>query len=94
MMKASPGAMSALMTATNIAYGEHEKRNLLIQILLSLAFTLAALIGFLLTVLLGIAIPVMLQALGMSTIVKIVAGVLRLVVLWGVAVLGLSVIYR
>lgn len=87
-------AMSALMTATNIAYGEREKRNLLIQILLSLAFTLAALIGFLLTVLLGIAIPVILQALGMSTIVKIVAGVLRLVVLWGVAVLGLSVMYR
>jgi membrane protein len=87
-------AMSALMTATNIAYGEREKRNFIIQVLLSLAFTLAALIGFLLTVLLGIAIPVALQALGTSTAVKVIAGVLRFVVLWGVAVLGLAVIYR
>ncbi len=87
-------AMSALMTATNIAYGEREKRSFIIQVLLSLAFTLAALIGFLLTVLLGVAIPVVLQVLGTSTLVKVLAGVLRVVLLWGVAVLGLAVIYR
>jgi len=87
-------AMSALITATNIAYGEREKRSFIVQAALSLAFTLAALVGFLLTILLGIAIPVALKALGTSTVVKVAAGVLRLALLWCVAVLGLAVIYR
>ncbi len=87
-------AMSALMTATNIAYGERERRSFIVQVLLSLAFTLAAIIGFVLTVLLGIAIPLLLKALGTSPMVQILADVLRFVVLWGAAVLGLAVIYR
>lgn len=87
-------AMSALVTATNIAYGEREKRSFIVQALLSLAFTLAAVIGFLLTILLGIAIPVMLKAWGTSTVVQIAADVLRLAVLWCVAMAGLAVIYR
>jgi membrane protein len=87
-------AMSALMTATNIAYGEREKRSFSVQVLLSLAFTLAALLGFILTVLLGIAIPVVLTALGTSRVVTVVAGVLRFAVLWCAAMLGLAVVYR
>jgi membrane protein len=57
-----------------------------VQAALSLGFTLAALVGFLLTIVLGIAIPV--------ALVKVAAGVLRLALLWCVAVLGLAVIYR
>ncbi len=38
--------MSALMTATNIAYAEAEKRGFFKQILVSLAFTFAAIVGF------------------------------------------------
>ncbi len=87
-------AMAALMTATNIAYGEREKRSFILQIALSLAFTLAALLGFLLTLLLAIAIPVVLKVLGTSMVVTIVADVLRFAVLWCVAMLGLAVIYR
>ncbi len=87
-------AMSALMTATNIAYGEREKRSFIFQVALSLAFTVAALVGFVLTMLLGIAIPVVLKVLGTSVLVTIVTDVLRFALLWGVAVLGLAVIYR
>jgi membrane protein len=87
-------AMSALITATNIAYGEREKRRFIVQVVLSVAFTLAALVGFMLIILLGIAIPVVLKVLGTSTVLQIVAGVLRFVLLWCVAVLGLAVIYR
>jgi membrane protein len=87
-------AMSAMMTATNIAYGEREKRSLIVQILLSLAFTVAAVVGFLLTVLLGILIPLALKAFGTSPLLQIVASVLRVGALWGLALLGLAVIYR
>jgi membrane protein len=87
-------AMSALMTATNIAYGEREKRSFIMQVLLSLAFTVAAIFGFLLMLLLGVAIPIALKVLGTSNLVQILAAVLRLALLWAVAVLGLAVIYR
>lgn len=87
-------AMSALMTATNIAYGEREKRSYLVQLLMSFAFTLAAMAGFGLTVLLGVAIPVALKFLGTSNLMRLAADVLRFVVLWGTAVLGLAFVYR
>ncbi|HEY3731725.1 MAG TPA: YihY/virulence factor BrkB family protein [Steroidobacteraceae bacterium] len=87
-------AMSALMTATNIAYGEREKRSFFLQIIISLVFTAIAILGFLLTLMLGVAIPMVLKVLGTSDTVQIIAAVLRAVLLWGVAVLGLAFIYR
>ena len=87
-------AMSALMTAANIAYGEREKRSFVIQVLLSCSFTVAAIMGFMAMVTLGVIIPVVLKALGASQGVRTVAAVLRLAVLWCMAVLGLAVIYR
>lgn len=93
-MWSARSAMSALMTATNIAYGEREKRSYFIQLLTSFAFTLAAMVGFALTVLLGLAIPVALKSLGTSQALQVIANVLRFVVLWGAAILGLAVVYR
>jgi membrane protein len=86
--------MSALMTATNIAYAEPEKRGFFRQTLVSLAFTIGAIVGFLLVLALGVILPVTLAALGTSTWVKVIAGALRWIALWGVAVLGLAVLYR
>jgi membrane protein len=88
------GGMSALMTATNIAYTEAEKRGFVRQTLVSLAFTLGAIIGFLCVLTLGFAVPVTLKILGTSWWVQLLAGVLRWVALWLVAVLGLAVLYR
>lgn len=87
-------AMSAVMTATNIAYGEREKRNWFIQVLLSIGFTIAAILGFLLTLVLGVAIPVALKVLGTGQVVQIAVGILRYALLWVVGALGLAVIYR
>ena len=87
-------AMSALMTATNIAYGEREKRSFIVQVLLSLIFTLAAIVGFLAMLTLGVGIPVVLKVLGTSPWLQTLAAVLRLGLLWCLAVLGLAVIYR
>src|SRR5690606_22404560 len=50
--------MVALMTATNIAYDEEEERGFFRQLFVSLAFTLAAVVGFVLVVMLAVAVPV------------------------------------
>jgi membrane protein len=87
-------AMSSLMTATNIAYGEREKRGLITQLLLSFVFTIGAMLGIVAVLLLGIGLPAALTALGISRPLEIVLDVLRFVVLWAVATVGLAVVYR
>lgn len=86
--------MSALMTATNIAYAEAEKRGFFRQTLVSLAFTVGAIVGFLFVVTLGVVLPVVLKVLGTSAWVQMLTSALRWIVLWVVAVLGLAVLYR
>jgi membrane protein len=86
--------MASLMIATNIAYAEAEKRGFVKQTLTSVAFTLAAILGFLLVLALGVVVPLALEALGTSEWVQLLVGGLRWVVLWAIAVLGLAVLYR
>jgi membrane protein len=87
-------AMSALMTATNIAYGEHENRNFFVQVLLSLGLTIGAVLGFLLMLLLGIAIPVTLKILGTRAWVQVAADALQWATLWLFTVGALTLVYR
>jgi membrane protein len=87
-------ALSSLMTATNIAYREHEKRGFIRQTLLSLGFTVGAILGFLLMLTLGVAIPLALAAFGAEEWTKAVVSALRVALLWLVIVFGLAVIYR
>jgi membrane protein len=86
--------MASLITATNIAYSEPEKRGFVRQILVSLAFTGAGVLTFLLMLLLGIAVPISLKVFGVSGSAEWVVGVLRWVLLWLFAVVGLAAIYR
>jgi membrane protein len=88
------GGMSALMVATNIAYGEAEKRGFIKQILVSLAFTIGAVLGFLLALAVGVILPLALKVLGTSSWAQWLAGAARWLVLWIVATVGLSVLYR
>ena len=87
-------AMSALMTATNIAYGEKEKRNYFVQILISLGLTVGAVSAFLLMLTLGVAVPVALKILGTRPWVQWIVDGLQWILVWAFAVVGLSVIYR
>jgi len=87
-------AISALMTATNIADNEQRKRGLLSQALLSLALTSGAIVGFLAMLILGVAIPVMLDLLGTSLPVRIAVTVIRWGLLWTFAALSLAFVYR
>jgi membrane protein len=86
--------MVALITATNVAYDEEETRGFFKQLFISTAFTAGAVIGFLAVLLLGVAVPVVLAFLPLGPAAEIVLLVLRWAMLWGVAVLGLAVVYR
>ena len=86
--------MVALMTATNIAYDEEEKRGFFRQLFVSLAFTLAAVVGFVLVVMLAVAVPVALKALGVPEGLQSALSILRWALLWLLVVLALSVVYR
>lgn len=87
-------AMSALMTATNIAYGEHETRPFVVQVLISLALTVAAIVGFLTMLLLGVAIPVTLTILGTRPWVQWIADAAQWLLLWFFTSVALTVVYR
>ncbi len=87
-------AMSSLMTATNIAYREREKRGFIRQTLLSLAFTAGAILGFLMMLMLGVAIPLAVASFGAEDWTKAAVSVLRVALLWVVMVVGLAVVYR
>ena len=86
--------MAALITATNIAYSEREKRGFFRQILRSLGFTVGVLAALMVMLLLGVAVPLAVEALSASSGVEIAIAVLRWVLLWLIAVAGLAIIYR
>jgi membrane protein len=86
--------MSALMTATNIAYHEREQRSFLRQAAISLGFTLAAVVAFLMMLLFGVAVPVVLKMLPLGSIAENIILAVRWVLLWGFTVVALGAVYR
>jgi membrane protein len=86
--------MASLITATNVAYSQPERRGFFHLIWLSLAFTAGGVLAFLIMLLLGVAVPLMVKVLGVSAGTEWVVGILRWVLLWLVAIVGLAVIYR
>jgi membrane protein len=86
--------MSALMTATTIAYQQPDARGWIAQILVSLLLTLGVIVGFVLMLVLGVVVPLALEVLGPSAGVRHLAAVLRWLLLWVFAMLGLSVVYH
>ncbi|MDB6091010.1 MAG: hypothetical protein JWN85_3794 [Gammaproteobacteria bacterium] len=84
----------ALMTATNIAYNQRERRGFFKQIAISLAFSVGAILAFLIMLLLGVAVPLLLQAMPLGPVVTTAVLVFRWVLLWSFAVLGFAVVYR
>lgn len=86
--------MSSLMQAANIAYQEREKRGLIRQLLTSLAFTLGAILSFIMMLLLGVAVPLIFAVFTHSAWVQIAVEILRWLLLWLFAVAGLAITYR
>lgn len=86
--------IAALMTATNIAYYEHEGRSFLKQAAISLAFTLAAVVAFLVMLILGVAVPVVLELLPLGPGAAAAILILRWLLIWLFAIGALAVVYR
>jgi membrane protein len=86
--------MASLMVATNIAYAEGEMRGFVKQTLMSLGFTVGGILGFLLVLAFGVAVPVAAEVLGSSPWVQSLVAGLRWLVLWAIAIFGLTLLYR
>ena len=84
----------ALIAATNIAYYERERRGFLTQVAISLGFTLAAVVGFLIMLGLGVAVPLVVQVLPLGPAAAAAILVLRWVLLWLFSIAALAVVYR
>jgi membrane protein len=85
--------MSALMTATSIAYEAEEQRGYFRKLATSLALTFGVIVGFVAMLLLGVVVPLTLAILGGSPPVNLAINLLRWSFLWAFAVLGLDVVY-
>jgi membrane protein len=86
--------MSALMTATNVAYGEREQRGFLLRSALALLLTVGSLIAFVILLALAFAVPIVLGLLGTRPWLQFVAELVRWLLLWCFAVGGIAIIYR
>lgn len=86
--------MVALITAMNVAYNETERRGFFRRLGLSLLFTICGVVGFVLVVILGLAAPLAIGFLPLGGAGEWVLLALRWAMLWMIAVLALSALYR
>ncbi len=90
----SSQGVSALMSATNIAYTERERRGFFKRVLVAAGFAIGAVAGFVLMLALTLAVPLALQHLPLPEFVSFGVLVIRWILLWAFAVLGLAIVYR
>jgi membrane protein len=86
--------MVALITAMNVAYNEHDRRSFLMRLLISLAFTIGGVLGFVLMVLLGVAVPIVLAFLPLGNAAEWILLGVRWALLWVIAIFALATLYR
>lgn len=86
--------MSGLMTATNIAYDAEGERGYVAHTVTSLLLTIAAVLGFLAMLVVGVIVPLALTVLGTRTWVQAAVAIVRWVVLWGFAITGVALVYH
>lgn len=90
----SSQGVSALMSATNIAYSEGERRGFFKRLVVAFGFAIGAVVGFVVMLLLTVAVPLGLQHLPLPSFINEAVLALRWVLLWLFAVLGLALVYR
>jgi membrane protein len=86
--------MKAIFDALNIIYDEQEKRGLIRLNLVSLLFTVGAIGAVLLAVGAVVVFPLLLAALGLSTLDQPIIGYFRWPVMFVLIIVGLAVLYR
>ena len=86
--------MKAIFDALNVAYGEQEKRGFIALNLRSLAFTLGALLFILLALFGVVAVPVILNFIGLGKAAEWIVSLARWPILLVATIVGLAVLYR
>jgi membrane protein len=86
--------MKAVMDALNVVYDEKEKRGFFKLNLISLAFTLAAIVSLLLALAAVVVLPLVLSFIGLGSISTLLLSLLRWPVLLALVIVGLAVLYR
>jgi membrane protein len=86
--------MKAIIDALNVVYDEKEKRSFLKLNLVSLLFTLVAILSLMVALAAVVIAPIVLSALGLSSLLSLAIGVLRWPLLLVLATLALAAIYR
>jgi len=87
-------AVSALLTALNIAYEEQEKRGFVRLTLLAFGLTAALILFVVFALLLIVGVPAVVAALALPKWMEVVAHLLPWPILAAAAITGLSVLYR
>jgi membrane protein len=86
--------MKAIMDALNVVYDEKEKRSFIKLNLLSLAFTLAAIVALLVALGAVVVLPVVLNFLGLQNVTDLLFRLARWPLLLILIMVGLAVLYR
>jgi membrane protein len=86
--------MKAMFDALNVAYDEDEKRGFIALNLQSLGFTLGALLFIVLAIVGVVAVPVVLNFVGLGKATEWIISLARWPALLAVVILGLAVLYR
>jgi membrane protein len=87
-------AMKAIFDALNVIYEEDEKRSFVMLNLVSLAFTLGAIVAALLALAAVVVFPLVLALFGIERINPLLISLLRWPLLFLMIVLGLALLYR
>jgi membrane protein len=86
--------MKAMMDALNVVYDEKEKRGFIRLNLVSLAFTIAAIMSVLLAIGAVVVLPLVLGYVGLASMGSLLLSILRWPALLALIILGLAVLYR
>jgi membrane protein len=86
--------MKAIMDALNVVYEEKEKRGFIKLNLISLAFTIAAIVSVLLALGAVVVLPVALSYLGLQNLTGLLFRLARWPLLLLIVIFGLAVLYR
>src|SRR5581483_3311395 len=86
--------MKAIMDALNVVYDEKEKRGFIKLNLVSLTFTMGAIVAILLAIASVVVLPLVLSYVGFSSAGDILLRILRWPVMLALIILGLAVLYR
>jgi membrane protein len=87
-------AMKAVMIALNISYEEEETRGFFRLNFTAIALTLAGIVGFLLAIGAIVALPLVLERIGLDSTATALVKIVRWPLLALFAILGLGVLYR